>query len=361
MQTFRRVVLPVLYLVVLAVIAASLAWLAFAPAGGTDDDGESPTGEIVGSETVVTRGTIEASFEAEGTISIAEPVAAKATADGKVNHIWVKPGMVVSEGDELFQVEAEEFPDAGPEDDPSDDEASEPEPAPEVAPRRTYHTVTAPEGGTVGSFEVQVGDDVAKGSEVMSITPRVYSAAADIDPVDLYRLHDLPSKAEITIDRGPAPFDCTSLTLFEAGAPPTGGGGGSGGDEGLGDDAEVDLDEGGDAGAGGGEGSGTTQLRCTIPDDVEVYNGLSMRMNVSTGGAEDVLIVPVTAVRGMGEEATVWVPGETGEPEERDVEIGVTDGASAEVVSGLEEGEAILEYVPGTEPDAMDDEFGYIE
>ena len=355
MQVFRRVILPVLYLVVLAVIAVSLAWLAFAPSGESGSDDEFATGELIGSETYVERGSIEASLEADGTIAIADPVAAKPGHDGTVNHIWVRPGMIVEEGDDLFQVTVEEAPDEAAVPDESEDGDDAPAPAPE--PRRTYHTVTAPADGTVGSFDLQVGDDVAKGAEVLTVTPRTYSASADIEPVELYRLGDLPDTAVITIDQGPAPFDCTSLSLLEAGAPPTGGGTGgdtSGddmtgegdmmGDEGLGDD-------GFDAGGSGDTGSGTTQLRCSIPDDIEVYNGLTMRMTVEVGSADDVLTVPVTAVRGMGEDASVWVTDDMGEPEERSVEIGMSDGTRAEVVSGLEEGDAILEYVPGTEPD----------
>jgi multidrug efflux pump subunit AcrA (membrane-fusion protein) len=372
-QVFRRVVLPILYLVVLLVIAVSLAWLAFAPSGEAGADDEFPTGELLGTETVVERGSIEASLEADGTIAIADPVAAKPGHDGTVNHIWVRPGMVVEEGDDLFQIMAEELPDEAPDagapDGSQDAEDAEPAPAPE--PRRTYHTVTAPADGTVGSFDLHVGDDLAKGTEALTVTPRTYSATADIEPVELYRLGDLPDTAQIIIDQGPAPFDCTSLSLLEAGAPPTGGGGAAGGGDTGGDAAgDADMtgddglgmgDDGMDAGAAGDTGSGTTQLRCGIPDDVEVYNGLTMRMIVDVGSADDVLTVPVTAVRGMGEDASVWVPGETGEPEERSVTIGMSDGTRAEVVSGLEEGESILEYVPGTEPD-MDEgmDFGMV-
>lgn len=311
MQVFRRVVLPILYLIVLLIIAVSLAWLAFAPSGESGSDDEFATGELVGTEAYVERGSIEASLEADGTIAIADPVAAKPGHDGTVNHIWVRPGMVVEEGDDLFQVTVEEAPDEAAVPDESEDGDDAPAPAPE--PRRTYHTVTAPADGTVGSFDLQVGDDVAKGAEVLTVTPRTYSASADIEPVELYRLGDLPDTAVITIDQGPAPFDCTSLSLLEAGAPPTGGG--TGGDM-TGDDMTGEGDMMGDDGLG-----------------------------------DDVLTVPVTAVRGMGEDASVWVTDDMGEPEERSVEIGMSDGTRAEVVSGLEEGDAILEYVPGTEPD----------
>ncbi|WP_147522451.1 efflux RND transporter periplasmic adaptor subunit [Brevibacterium senegalense] len=242
----------------------------------------------------------------------------------------------MEEGDDLFQIMAEEVP----------DEASDP-------------------GAPDGSQD-------AEDAEALTVTPRTYSATADIEPVELYRLGDLPDTAQIIIDQGPPPSDCTSLSLLEAGAPPTGGGGAAGGDAGAGGDTAGDADMSGDdglgigddgldTGAAGDTGSGTTQLRCGIPDDVEVYNGLTMCMIVDVGSADDVLTVPVTAVRGMGEDASVWGPGDTGEPEERSVTIGMSDGTRAEVVSGLEEGESILEYVPGTEPD-MDEgmDFGMV-
>lgn len=355
MQAFRRVILPILYLVVLAVIAASLAWLAFAPSGDSRADDEFPTGELIGSEVFAERGTIEAHVTVDGSITIAEPVPAKPGRDGTINHIWVKPGTEVDEGDDLFQLVVEEVEeptapeDAGQEGSEADAPAAEAPAAP--ATRRTYHTVTAPVAGTVGAFELTLGDDVAKGSTGMTVTSRDYSAVADIEPVELYRMGDLPATAEVTIDRGPAPFDCTDLRLLEAGVPPASG---AGDPDGGADDVSMDESElGSDAG-------GSTQLRCGIPAEIEVYNGLTMRLTVDVGSADDVVTVPVTAVRGMGEEATVWVLDDRGEPTEQAVTIGMSDGTRAEVKEGLEEGEPLLEFVPGTEPDMAEDEFGEI-
>lgn len=367
MQVFRRVILPILYLVVLAVIAASLAWLAFAPSSDSRADDEFPTGELIGSEVFAERGTIEAHVTVDGTITIAEPVPAKPGSDGTINHIWVKPGTEVDEGDDLFQIVVEEVeePAAGPDGSDADDSSDAEAPA-ASAVRRTYHTITAPVGGTVGAFDLQLGDDVAKGGGDMTVTSRDYSAVADIEPVELYRMGDLPGTAEVTIDRGPAPFDCTDLRLLEAGVPPASGagdsgddtGGDAGGDEFGGDDFGMDDPGTGDGGDSSGSG-GSTQLRCAIPDDTEVYNGLEATLTVEIGSADDVLTVPVTAVRGMGEDATVWVLDDSGEPAERAVRIGLSDGTDAEVEEGLEEGEPLLEFVPGTEPDIDEgDEFG---
>ncbi len=349
-QTFRRVILPIAYLLVLVVIAVSLAWLAFRPSADPSASEEFPTGELLGTETMVERGTIESRLTASGTIAVVDPVPVKATHSGTVNHIWATPGQEVLQGAQLFQIRVE-----GEEAEPSAEgsagggpgaggaeegaEAADAAPVPRARP--SYHTVVAPADGTVDSFSLEVGDEVAKGDEALTLSKRDYSAVADIPPVDLYRLETIPEEAEITITGGPAPFDCTGLRLVEAGASPAGGGGG-------GNQGEVDPFTGE---ASAPESAGSTQLRCAVPEKVKVYNGLDMTLSVDSGTVEDVLVVPVTAVRGLGEDAVVWTLDENGEPQEREVTMGLSDGVQAEVREGLEEGEMILEYVPGTEPE----------
>ncbi|GAA2094494.1 hypothetical protein [Brevibacterium salitolerans] len=352
MQIFRRVILPIAYLLVLVVIAVSLAWLAFRPNADAGASEEFPTGELLGTETMVERGTIESRLTASGTITVVDPVPVKATHSGTVNHIWAAPGQEVLQGAQLFQiqVEGEEPPaeDSAGESNAGGaeggEEAADAAPAPRARP--SYHTVVAPADGTVDSFSLEVGDEVAKGDEALTLSKRDYSAVADIPPVDLYRLETIPEEAEITITGGPAPFDCTGLRLVEAGAPPAGGGG----DQGEVDPYTGEMTE--------PESGGSTQLRCAVPEKVKVYNGLDMTLSVDSGTVEDVLVVPVTAVRGLGEDAVVWTLDENGEPQEREVTMGLSDGVQAEVREGLEEGEMILEYVPGTEPE---DDMGFGE
>jgi multidrug efflux pump subunit AcrA (membrane-fusion protein) len=83
-----------------------------------------------------------------------------------------------------------------------------------------------------------------------------------------------------------------------------------------------------------------------------VFDGLSMTMSIDAGRAEDVLVVPITAVRGLVGTGTVWVL-ENGEPAERRVRLGLSDGQVVEIRKGLKEGEEILEFVPGASPDEM--------
>ena len=76
-------------------------------------------------------------------------------------------------------------------------------------------------------------------------------------------------------------------------------------------------------------------------------------MLIDAGTAADVLVVPVTAVRGLVGSGTVWVTG-TGDPVQREVRLGVSDGSVVQVKKGLKEGEGILEFVPGGSQDAAE-------
>jgi membrane fusion protein, multidrug efflux system len=69
-------------------------------------------------------------------------------------------------------------------------------------------------------------------------------------------------------------------------------------------------------------------------------------MTVESGRAEDVLLVPVTAVQGSFATGNVWVVLPDGSSEQRSVSLGLTDGEMVEVTEGLAEGDSILEFVP---------------
>jgi hypothetical protein len=62
--------------------------------------------------------------------------------------------------------------------------------------------------------------------------------------------------------------------------------------------------------------------------------------------AENVLVVPITAVQGSVQQGNVWVVGPDGAEEQRSVALGLTDGDQIEVREGLTEGEQVLQFVP---------------
>lgn len=400
MTLFRRIILPTGFLAVLLVIAVSLAWMAFRPAESRQSDDETATGDLIATTTVVERGTVENVLTVDGVINrdVAEEV--KSSHSGVLNHRYVSAGDTVHAGAELFQVQVPDVPDdsgsdaggasdggadAGDAGDGGASDAAGDGAGSGAATTYTYHTVKAETDGTVGAFSFDTDDEVGKGDVVTTVVPDSYTAHADLEPRDLYRLLDAPDEAEVTLESGPAPFTCTEVRVDDGGGIPRGGGGGSGDsdgtdsgssaadDAGAGDmsDAGMDgMDDMSGAGmdaSGGGESSGAG-IDCTIPDDVRVFAGLSLSLSIDAGAAEDVLVVPITAVRGLTEKGTVWViDPETGEEVETEVELGLNDGAIVEVTEGLEEGQEIAEYVPGTEGEAgeeygeYDEDFGYVE
>ncbi|WP_414172242.1 hypothetical protein [Clavibacter tessellarius] len=74
------------------------------------------------------------------------------------------------------------------------------------------------------------------------------------------------------------------------------------------------------------------------------------------------LTLPTTAVEGLADTGNVWLASESGEPEERAVGLGISDGKVVQITSGLAEGDMVLEFVPGApapEEDAMTMQGGY--
>ncbi|HEY8588638.1 MAG TPA: hypothetical protein VIL55_03690, partial [Naasia sp.] len=72
-------------------------------------------------------------------------------------------------------------------------------------------------------------------------------------------------------------------------------------------------------------------------------------ITIPAGLAENVLVVPTTAVEGGAQTGVVYVVAPEGEPEPREVTLGMNDGSMVEVTGGVEEGETILQFTPGAE------------
>jgi multidrug efflux pump subunit AcrA (membrane-fusion protein) len=70
-------------------------------------------------------------------------------------------------------------------------------------------------------------------------------------------------------------------------------------------------------------------------------------MTIAGGKAENVLVVPTTAVRGAALSGTLWVSLPDGSTEERAVGLGLNDGTQVEITAGLVEGDTIQQFAPG--------------
>ncbi|TYP90597.1 efflux RND transporter periplasmic adaptor subunit [Blastococcus xanthinilyticus] len=324
MGTVRTLVLPALRLVVWAVIAAALVVLAFRGGTGTEPGGGpgAPTVDLTSPIVPVARGTVANTVTVPGTVVADDPVPVRATAAGTVRRVLVKAGSTVTADQALLEirVEEEQQPVTG----------TDPEGNPTVTPRppkvRTV-TVAAPGAGTLSAMDVLVDQVVAVGDKVGEVSPGSLSVTAPLSQSDQFRLLAPPSTAEVTVQGGPAPFTCTDLRLGAAtgGSPP-------------------------DPGAGGDpmappQAAGTT-ARCAVPAGVTVFAGMGTTVAVSAGIAENVLVVPITAVQGSVQQGNVWVIGESGAEEQRSVVLGLTDGEQVEVREGLAEGDQVLQFVP---------------
>lgn len=297
----RKWVFPVLRIVVFAVIAVALVKLAFF-ADPVEQSAEQPTGEIVEPQIQVTRGTIQNDVVLSGSVSAVPAIPVKATFGGEVRQVLVKQGKVVKKNTPVMVVRADLVNANG-------------------TPYQRVETVYAGASGVLSSFSVLVGQVVGIGDVVGQVAPQTFNVTASIAPEQLYRLTEKPTEAQVTVQGGPAPFTCTGLAIITP-LP-------------------------GDSSDPSGDGSGGTTVRCNVPADVRVFAGLVADMTIAGGVAEDVLVVPMTAVQGAADTGIVYVIGADGEQEERSVTLGLNDGVNVEVTGGLSEGETILQFVPG--------------
>ncbi|MFD6055057.1 efflux RND transporter periplasmic adaptor subunit [Agromyces sp. NPDC060279] len=322
MGVWRKWIFPIIRVVLVAVVAVALVKLAFFPDRAEDDAALQPGGSLTQPEVVVSTGTITNDLVLSGTVNADAAVTVKATGTGTVDEIFIGAGSTVTKGDKIFDIKVEDPP------------AMVEEPGPDGQPMQvpaepTFHfeKVFAPANGVLSSLDVIEGQPVTTGAAAGKVAPPTFNVTATLSPEQQYRLTQQPSEATVAITGGPAPFVCTGLTI---GTPQTGGGG--------------------DGEDGGGQGDGTATaatVRCAVPGDVRVFPGLAAEVTIQAGSAENVLIIPTTAVKGGAETGVVWLVDAEGAQTERSVKLGLSDGSQVAVAEGLAEGDTILEFVPG--------------
>lgn len=328
MGVVRKWVFPVVRILLIAAIAVALGKLAFFP-DKTEDVSAVPTGEIVEPVIPVALGTIVNDVVVQATVSADPATPLKSTAAGTVDEIFFPQGSTVAAGDTVFDVKVEIV--RAPEDTIDEDGKTKP-------PIYRYEQVIAPAAGVLSSLSVISGQDVTIGMTAGQIAPPTFSVSGSLQPEQRYRLVDQPTDASIAITGGPAAFTCTGLRITTPLAGSEVGGGSTGGDT---------TGGAGTSGTGGGGGGSTTTVSCPIPGDVTVFSGLAAQMTIAGGKAENVLVVPTTAVRGAAQSGTVWLSLADGGTEERSVGLGLNDGTQVEITGGLAEGDQILQFAPG--------------
>jgi HlyD family secretion protein len=76
--------------------------------------------------------------------------------------------------------------------------------------------------------------------------------------------------------------------------------------------------------------------------DPRMQDGMDAQVHVVTGSLDNVLMVPKSAVQGVGQNGTVVVIGPGGQHRSVPVAIGVVGTDRVQVVSGLKEGDQVL-------------------
>ncbi|MFT4028377.1 MAG: hypothetical protein QM675_00745 [Protaetiibacter sp.] len=313
MNVARRWVFPIIWMVIFAVIGAALVKLAFFAETSAESTPEVPTGMITDPSYLVATGTVRNDVTIDGTVAADTAVPARAAISGEVRKVSASDGQWVDAGAELAQIRGV-----------NDDGTNK------------WSILTAPVSGTLTSFTLLVGQQLGLGETVAQIAPPTFNVTASLAPEQQLRLTTQPTEAQVTITGGPAPFTCTGLTITAA-PPPTSTDSGT-------------LD--------GSVSSSSTvaTVRCAVPAEVRVFAGLAAKLTLAGGVAENVLLVPTTAVVGGSGTGVVYLPAsDGGEPETREVTLGISDGAQIEVTSGLAEGDEILQFVPGALADPEQD------
>jgi macrolide-specific efflux system membrane fusion protein len=309
----RKWVFPIVRILIFVVIAAALVKIAFFADTTQESQALVPTGAIVEPQVAAAIGTILNDVTVQGTVAADESRPILANLAGEVTEILAPVGTTVAADDKIFSIR----------------QANEPVVREDgtLAPT-TYKTsvVRAPAAGVISALTVIKGQMVAVGDTSGQIAPPSFNVSASLAPDQLYRLLNQPTEATVTVIGGPAPFVCGSLTISTS----------------LSGAASADS-----TGTGGSTPASGTTVRCAVPAEVKVFNGLQAEMSIPGGSAENVLIVPVTAVEGIAQAGNVYVPLEDGTNEVRPVVLGINDGENVHVVSGLSEGEMVLQFVPG--------------
>lgn len=345
----RRLVFPVLWLVIFAVIAAALFKLAFVDGMNADaaSGSEMPSAQINTPLVPASLGTVDNLIQVQGSVVSDPAVTVRSTDEGIVDFLYVEAGDEVVKGDPLIQLKILVEPEASVEapvvasEKPEEPEDTDERPAPPQEPVYTYADVVATADGTVGEISVLLKQQLSVGTEVAPLDPGTFSVSGTLTAEQQFRILGRTSTATVTVNGGPAPFTCSDVSMGKAPAAETG---------------VVDPGQQ-PAGTAGAPAPAAGSVSCAVPGDIAVFAGLGASIDITAGRAENVVTIPTTAVRGTVQTGIVWVlPGsgtadggaaDIGEAREQEVSLGLSDGQMVEVTSGLAEGDMILQFVPG--------------
>ncbi|GIG19338.1 hypothetical protein Cch01nite_00620 [Cellulomonas chitinilytica] len=321
MGVTRRFIFPTLRILIWALIAAALVKIAFNGASvETQDTGLLPTGQLVEPTVQVATGTVTNAVTVQASVVTDPAVVVRATLAGTVSKLLAKDGAVVAVDTPILQIRQETPQDPVVTTDPETGEQKTTESPPKV----TLQTVKATVAGTL-SLPTLKDQVVSVGEQIGTIAPGTLSVSGTLTPDQQYRLIGAPSQASVTLNGGPAPFDCTGVKIGSAAT--------------TSQQPDQNADQTAQTAA-----SGT--VSCAVPAGVTAFAGLGATLAITNGTAADAVVVPVTSVQGTVQKGNVWVVAPDGTNEKREVGLGLTDGENVQITSGLVAGDEILQFIP---------------
>ncbi|MEV6711259.1 efflux RND transporter periplasmic adaptor subunit [Lentzea sp. NPDC051208] len=191
--------------------------------------------------------------------------------------------------------------------------------------------VEVPAGSTFSGRLVDDKATVTAGMPIASAKHVGYAIVGDIDGQQAYKINGALTDVVVQIKNGPGPFPCAVLGTIAAlpqgtvpEKPPV-----------TPDTKDEKKDQ--PQPQQPQQPSPSTGLRivCTAPADVQMINGATASIEVTTGKSAQALVVPVEAVAGQQGKGKVDVIQPDGSRRTIDVALGLTDGKVIEVKSGL--------------------------
>lgn len=238
-----------------------------------------------------TRGSIRSVLVLDGAVTAVDPIVVKARADGTISKVGKANKHLVAKA--VLAV---------------------------ITTKKGRLRVLMPQAGVVMATEIVKGQQVAVGDSLFTIAPSGYRVTVPVDPAVLYRLYERPLEITVALDRGPAPFDCPFVSIAAA------------------------------TSAGANPLESQVSLVCAVPAAIRAFSGIRAQVAITTAAADNVLWLPVEAVEGAADRGRVTVVRD-GRHLSRAVVLGITDGARVEIVSGLTEDDAVLEFPELAAPD----------
>ena len=349
MEAVRRYVFPIIWMVIIGLMTLALVKIAFFSGDPTAsaEDGATPQAAVDQYATVpVSRGDIASTLELTATVEADEGTALKAKDAGEITEVSVSNGDRVEEGTTILKLRVPQEAATAPAVDPADPNAVAA--AAPAEPQYKHLTLKATTAGVVRDLDALKGQTLAIGDIVATISPGTYAIVAPLTPEQQLQLLDQDLRASAVIPGTEGPVACEAPKV-EENSPDASGASNTG----ASDPAaamEGDPMAGADTSAASGGASSAASLRCPVLAGTKIVPGLGVDVTVDLGTATGVLTVPTTAVKGEAGAGTVYVLDDaTGEPTEIPVTLGKKGEDAVEITGGLEEGQEVLQYVPGVD------------